>query len=70
MENFRRGCTISSLPFTLTTLLLILLKVFGVINCSWWVVFSPLAVIPALFVAWFLLLLLIYLITFIIRLFD
>ena len=70
MENFRRGCTISSLPFTLATLILLILKLCGVMTYSWWWVIAPLFVVPALLFVWFLAIVLLYLITFIIRLFD
>lgn len=69
MEKYRRGCTISSLPFTLVTLILILLKICGVINCSWWVVFLPLAIVPAIVIVWFLLILILCLTTILIKTF-
>lgn len=70
MENNRRGCTISTMTFVVATLILMILKLCGVMTYSWWWVFAPLAVIPAIFTVWFLVLVLICLITALIQIIE
>jgi hypothetical protein len=53
MENKRsKGCAISSTPFILTTLVLFVLKLCGVVTCSWWWVFAPLLLFPGIVLSW------------------
>jgi hypothetical protein len=70
MENNRSGCTFSLSPFLIATLVLLILKLCGVMTYSWFWVFSPLLIVPAFFMTWLVIGLLVILITFIIELFE
>lgn len=53
MESKRsKGCVISYTPFILTTLILFILKLCGVVTCSWWWVFAPLLFFPGIVISW------------------
>ena len=63
MKNNFKGCTISMTPFILVTLILYVLQVCGVIHTSWWLIFAPVLIFPAIIVTWFVLMFLVAIIT-------
>lgn len=63
MENKRsKGCVISYTPFILTTLVLFVLKLCGVVTCSWLWVFSPLLLFPGIVISWMIIVIVIVII--------